>query len=72
MGNSDALAGHRTRFCIEASAFVCGAVIRSLGGLQRRLDVTPHHFEFDLRWLADIRYALGRWPAAVHREIRFG
>jgi hypothetical protein len=34
-------------------------------GLQRRLDVTPDGSEFDLRWVADIRYALRRWPAGA-------
>src|ERR1700722_5441371 len=38
---------------------------RSMEGLQRRLDVTPDGSEFDLRWVADIRYGLRRWPAGT-------
>jgi hypothetical protein len=38
---------------------------RSMEGLQRRLDVTPDGSEFDLRWVADIRYGLRRRPAGA-------
>jgi len=68
MGNPDDLAAshsisHRRRVPLFAVRS-----FRSMEGLQRRLDVTPDGSEFDLRWVADIRYGLRRWSAARHRK----
>ena len=68
--------GHRSsRPCARAGA-ITSRPIKSLRPFCKngdpRLDVMPDRAEFDLRWVADIRYALGRWPALVTWTIRFG